>query len=83
MSQQFEMQQSKDVEWFSDEHDSVSPAATTTAYVLYDFEAKYPEELSVTAKEVVMVTDDPGNGWLKVNRGNDSGYIPSAYVQFT
>ena len=55
--------QSEDDE-FSDEHDSASP---TTAYVLYDFEAKYPEELSVTAKEVVMVTDDPGNGWLKVN----------------
>ena len=75
--------QSKDDEWYSEEDESVTPAATTTAYVLYDFEAKHPWELSVTANEVVMVTDDPGNEWLKVNRGNDSGYIPSAYVQFT
>ena len=75
--------QSKNDEWYSEEDESVTPAAITTAYVLYDFEAKHPWELSVTANEVVMVTDDPGNEWLKVNRGNDSGYIPSAYVQFT
>ena len=75
--------QSKDDEWYSEEDESVTSAATTTAYVLYDFEAKHPEELSVTVNEVVMVTYDPGNGWLHVNRGNDSGYIPSAYVQFT
>ena len=61
--------QSKDDEWYSEEDESVmiTPAATTTAYVLYDFEAKHPWELSVTANEVVMVTDDPGNEWLKVN----------------
>ena len=79
-------QQSQDDEWFTDEDESVSPAVTTgsPAYVLYDFEAKYPEEfeLSVTANDVVMVIKDPGNGWLFVNRGIDSGYIPSTYVQF-
>ena len=76
--------QNQDNEWCTDEDESVSPTVTTgsPAYVLYDFEAKYPEELSVTANEVVMVTEDPGNGWLLVNRGTDSGYIPSAYVQF-
>ena len=84
MPQQSRKQQSQNEEQFSDE--SVPPAAITgsPAYVLYDFEAKYPEEyeLSVTANEVVMVIEDPGNGWLLVNRGTDSGYIPSAYVQF-
>ena len=79
-------QQSQDDEWFIDEDESVPPAATTgsLAYVLYDFEANYPEEfeLSVTANDVVMVIEDPGNGWLLVNQGTDSGYIPSTYVQF-
>ena len=78
-------QQSQNEEWFTDEDESVPPAATTgspAAYVLYDFEAKYPEELSVTANDDVMVIEDPGNGWLLVNRGTDSGYIPSAYVRF-
>ena len=79
------MRKSQDEEWFSDEDESVPPVAITgspAAYVLYDFEAKYPEELSVTANEVVMVIEDPGNGWLLVNRETDSGYIPSTYVQF-
>ena len=82
--QQPQKQQSQDDEWCTDKDESVPPAATigSPAYVLYDFEAKYPEELSVTANEVVMVTKDPGNGWLLVNRGTDLGYIPSSYVQF-
>ena len=84
MPQQSQKQQSQNEEQFSEEDESVPPAATTgsPAYVLYDFEAKYPEDLSVTANEVVMVIEDPGNGWLLVNRGTDSGYIPSAYVRF-
>ena len=45
--------------------------------------AQNSEELSVTANEVVMVIEDPGDGWLKVKRGNDSGYVPSTYVQLT
>ena len=81
--QQSQKQQSQNEERFSEENESVPPAGTTgsLAYVLYDFEAKDPEELSVTANEVVMVIEDPGNGWLLVNRGTDLGYIPSAYVQ--
>jgi len=62
----------------------VSPAPTVglpAAYVLYDFVAKRPGELSVTANEIVMVIEDVGDGWLKVNRGGDSGYVPSSYVQ--
>ena len=30
-----------------------------------------------------MVIEDPGDGWFKVKRGNDSGYVPSTYVQLT
>ena len=45
--------------------------------------AQNSDELSVTANEVVMVIEDPGDGWLKVKRGNDSGYVPSTYVQLT
>ena len=28
-----------------------------------------------------MIIEDPGDGWLKVKRGADSGYVPSSYVQ--
>ena len=76
----------KNIQVLSDEndHESVSLAPTIdfpAAYVLYDFAAKYPEELSVTANEIVMVIEDVGNGWLKVNRDCDSGYVPSSYVK--
>ena len=83
--QQSQMQQNEDDEWLymSDNDESFPPAALTTAYILYDFDAKCPEELSVSANEVVTVIEDSGNGWLRVYRGTDTGYIPSAYVQFT
>ena len=79
IQQSDQMQQNQDDEWFTDNDESVP----TTAYVLYDFDAKCPEELSVTANEVVTVIEDSGNGWLRVYRGTDTGCIPSAYVQFT
>ena len=82
VQQSDQMQQNQD-EWSTDNDESVPPAVPTTAYVLYDFDAKCPEELSVTANEVVTVIEDSGNGWLRVYRGTDTGYIPSAYVQFT
>ena len=82
--QHHQLQQNQNVHLLSDKDESVSPAPTIgfpTAHVLYDFVAKGPEELSVTANEIVMVIEDVRNGWLKVNRGCDSGYVPSAYVQ--
>ena len=78
------MHQNQNVQLLSDDDESVSPAPTVglpAAYVLYDFVAKCPGELSVTANEIVMVIEDVGDGWLKVNRGCDSGYVPSSYVQ--
>ena len=83
MTLQSQMQQDEDDKWLSDNGELFPPAALTTAYVLYDFDAKYPEELSVSANEVVTVIEESGNGWLRVYRGTDTGYIPSAYVQFT
>ena len=83
VQQSDEMQQNLDDEWFTDNDESLPPAVPTTAYVLYDFDAKCPEEISVTANDVVTVIEDSGNGWLRVYRGTDTGYIPSAYVQFT
>ena len=82
--QQPQVQQNKNVQFLSDDDESVTPApmiGLPAAYVLYDFTAKYSEELSVTANEIVRVMEDTKNGWLKVNRGCDSGYVPSAYVQ--
>ena len=63
----------------------VSPEVTigSIANVLYDFEAENSEELSVKVNEFVIVIEDPEDGWLKVKRGTDSGYVPSSYIQVT
>ena len=83
ISQHPQVQRSQDTRLFSDKDESVPPAATIglPAYALYDFIAKDPEELSLKANEFIMVMEDLGNGWLKVNRHFDLGYVPSAYVQ--
>ena len=47
------------------------------------YDAKYPEELSVHVNEVVVVIEVSENGWLRIYRGTDTGYVSSAYIQFT
>ena len=79
MPLQSQMQQNQNDEWFSDDDESVTPPALTTAYVLYDFDAKYPEELSVSVNEVIVVIEVSEKGWLRAYRGTDTGYVSSAY----
>ena len=53
MPLQSQMQQNKNDEWFSDDDESVTPPASTTAYVLYDF-----EELSVTIQHKFLTGEN-------------------------
>lgn len=55
--------------------------ATRSGLMLYDFDGQNDDELSCTANESVMILEDLGDGWLRVRRGQDEGYVPQAYVQ--
>ena len=39
------------------------------------------DELSCVANESVVILEDLGDGWLRVRKGQDEGYVPQAYVQ--
>ena len=39
------------------------------------------DELSVNANEEVVIIEDLGDGWLKVRKGEDEGYVPQSYVR--
>ena len=39
------------------------------------------DELSCVANENVIILEDLGDGWLRVRKGQDEGYVPQAYVQ--
>ena len=39
------------------------------------------EELSCNQNDVVSVLEDLGDGWLRVRKGQDEGYVPESYVQ--
>lgn len=50
--------------------------------VLYDFSGTNEGELSVYAgEELILIDDDDGSGWTRVTRGDEEGYIPSAYLE--
>ena len=45
------------------------------------FTGQNDDELSCAANETVVVIEDLGDGWLRVRKGQDEGYVPQAYVQ--
>lgn len=55
--------------------------ADRNGLMLYDFEGQNDDELSCVANESVTILEDLGDGWLRVRRGQDEGYVPQAYVQ--
>lgn len=50
-------------------------------FVSYLFTGQNDDELSCAANETVVVIEDLGDGWLRVRKGQDEGYVPQAYVQ--
>ncbi len=39
------------------------------------------EELSANANERLKVVENPGDGWLRVRKGDQEGYVPESYVK--
>lgn len=49
---------------------------------LYDFTASGDTEHSMTEGErFVLVKDDPGDGWVEVEKAGVTGSVPSSYIQ--
>lgn len=57
---------------------------TEVGNVLYDFEAKYSNEMSVKKDENVYIVNDDEPGWTRVRRirTKEEGYIPRSYIKF-
>lgn len=51
--------------------------------VIYDFTPQTEDELTVSANDKVVVLEDLGDGWLRVKKGTQEGYVPQSYVQFS
>ena len=39
------------------------------------------DELNVNAGESVLILEDLGDGWLRVRKNKEEGYVPESYVQ--
>ena len=48
---------------------------------LYDYEARRPEELSITQGELIVVTNKDFSGWWDAELKGKKGVIPGNYVQ--
>lgn len=55
---------------------------TLKANGLYDFTATNDDELSFKAGDVLEVLEHDTNGWVKVKKGSQTGFIPGNYVEF-
>ena len=44
--------------------------------------AQQEDELSCQADDEVVVVEDLGDGWLRIQKGRDQGYVPETYVQY-
>ncbi|XP_033096351.1 formin-binding protein 1-like, partial [Anneissia japonica] len=53
-----------------------------TCLALYSFEATEGSSLSLHADETYDVMEyDSGDGWTRVRKGNEEGYVPTSYIQ--
>ena len=49
---------------------------------LYEYSAQNAEEHSMSEGErFVLVKDDPGDGWVEVEKAGVTGSVPASYVQ--
>jgi len=59
-------------------------AQENMATVMYDYEARTDDELSVQESETVVIIErDDGSGWVRVQRSDgQTGLVPTNYVSF-
>ena len=43
--------------------------------------AQREEELSVNTGDKVKIIEDIGDGWLRVQKGDQDGFVPESYVE--
>lgn len=61
------------------------PGAKKLRYleVLYDYQAQSDSELTIAEGErLVLVKEDPGDGWAEVEKNGKIGSVPANYIQF-
>ncbi|RKF61807.1 Protein BZZ1 [Erysiphe neolycopersici] len=61
------------------------PGAKKLRYfeALYDYQAQSESELSIAEGErLVLVKEDPGDGWAEVEKNGKIGSVPANYIQF-
>ena len=51
------------------------------ARVLYDYDAKDPNELSLLADEIITVISESENDYVVAERGSKRGKVPSIYLE--
>ena len=39
------------------------------------------DELNVNANDTIVIIQNLGDGWLRVRKGQDEGYVPESYVR--
>ncbi|XP_043422388.1 formin-binding protein 1 isoform X21 [Prionailurus bengalensis] len=68
---------------FDDEFDDEEPLpAIGTCKALYTFEGQNEGTLSVLEGETLyVIEEDKGDGWTRIRRNEEEGYVPTSYVE--
>lgn len=57
---------------------SLHPLLSTHTFLLL---GQNEDELSVNANDTLVIIQNLGDGWLRVRKGQDEGYVPESYVR--
>ena len=58
-----------------------SPPATHTPHTHFSTLGQNDDELNVNANDTIVIIQNLGDGWLRVRKGQDEGYVPESYVR--